>query len=217
MDVTEMVEYNLDLLNQNAPRTSFFHLDRNDPTAGFPFDATHLCGHTFPAKGTLETSAQSSSLMPVYDSFLLRLCLGSHLAQHLRYQLEEHTSFTCTVGISTNKLLSKLVGNLNKPKGQTTLLPPYAASSLDSGESNVTRFLDSHDIGKVPGVGFKMAQKIRQRFLNRPAAFQDGLVYGEYVMFLYLEYNVCEISDACCRTNPKSIVDFHSSLMSRLV
>ena len=44
--------------------------------------------------------------------------------------------------------------------------------------NHVTLFLDSHDIGKIPGIGFKMAQKIREHVLQRPAAFDAGLVYG---------------------------------------
>ncbi|KAL8797224.1 MAG: hypothetical protein Q9195_000691 [Heterodermia aff. obscurata] len=114
---------------------------------------------------------------PAHEKLYLRLLLGSHVARFLRHQLEEHKSYTCTVGVSTTKLMSKLVGNLNKPKGQTTLVPPYEWS-LDAGESNVTRFLDAHDIGKVPGIGFKIAQKIRQYVLDRPAAFHAGHVYG---------------------------------------
>lgn len=42
----------------------------------------------------------------------------------------------------------------------------------------MSAFLDSHDIGKIPGIGFKTAQKIRQYSLKRPAAFDTGLVYG---------------------------------------
>ena len=39
-------------------------------------------------------------------------------------------------------------------------------------------FIDSHDIGKIPGIGFKMSQKIRSHVLSRPAQFEEGLVYG---------------------------------------
>lgn len=39
-------------------------------------------------------------------------------------------------------------------------------------------FIDSHDIGKIPGIGFKTAQKIREHVLERPAGFDAGLVYG---------------------------------------
>lgn len=175
MDVTDMVQYNIDLLNHRTLTVSYFHLDRSDPALGFPFDASKVCGYTFPA-----VSASSQDDCPsTTDSrdLLLRVRLGSHLAQYLRHQLEEQKGYTSTVGISTNKLVSKLVGNVNKPKGQTTLVPPYSPSHLN-GPSNVIQFLDGHDIGKIPGIGFKMAQKIRDQVLQRPAAFSAGLMYG---------------------------------------
>ena len=109
-----------------------------------------------------------------------RLILGSYLAQYLRLRLEEEKGYTSTVGISTNKLLSKLVGNVNKPKSQTTLLDPYD----DGGEvglvvdgtfpNNVRAFVDGHDIGKIPGIGFKMARRIRNHILSIPLEFDDG-------------------------------------------
>lgn len=186
MDVTDMVDYNIDLLNHNALSSSFFHLDRNDPTVGFLFDASCISGHTFPTaspQAVRPCTSTGASPTPAHEKLYLRLLLGSHIAQFLRHQLEEHKSYTCTVGVSTTKLMSKLVGNLNKPKGQTTLVPPYEWS-LDTGESNVTRFLDAHDIGKVPGIGFKTAQKIRQYVLDRPANYHAGLVYGKHSSFL---------------------------------
>lgn len=156
MDVTDIVNYNIDVLNQNTPTSSFFHLDRNDPLAGFPFDASMISGHAFPpvcTRAVCPPGCIPALTHPLLDGLSLRLVLGSHLAQYLRHQLEEHKGYTCTVGISTNKLISKLVGNLNKPKGQTTLLPPYEHST-ETGDSNITRFLDAHNIGELPGIGF---------------------------------------------------------------
>ena len=46
------------------------------------------------------------------------------------------------------------------------------------GLSHVHQFIDSHDVGKIPGIGFKIAQKIRNQVLGRAAAFDAGLVYG---------------------------------------
>ena len=165
LDVTDIVEYNECLLNRHDLQNSFFHLVRDDPLAGFPFDASTCSGGTYPA--TLEDS--------VRDVLFDRLSLASHLAHHMRRLLESQKGYTATVGISTSKLLSKLVGNLHKPDGQTTLLPPYQCTE---GISNVTSFLDPHDIGSIPGIGFKTAQKLREHVLQRPASFADGLVYG---------------------------------------
>jgi len=192
LDVTDLVQYNLVLLNYHDLPHSFFQLKRGDPTVGFSFDATKIAGHSFPENPNDPYNAQdalprSSSALPDNankDPLLLRLILGSHLAQHLRWSLEEEKGYTSTVGIATNKILSKLAGNVHKPKAQTTLIPPYEYSSdrpegkIDH-ESNVTKFLDSHDIGKIPGIGFKMSHKIRNHVLARPAKFDEGLIYGE--------------------------------------
>jgi DNA polymerase iota len=49
MDVTDLIDYNLPLLNHSRLAHSFFCLDKSDPSAGFPFDATALAGHAYPA------------------------------------------------------------------------------------------------------------------------------------------------------------------------
>jgi len=41
-------------------------------------------------------------------------------------------------------------------------------------ESNVAAFIDSHDIGKIPGIGFKMSQRIRNHLQSKPIDFDDG-------------------------------------------
>lgn len=173
MDVTDMVEYNIEVLNRYDLTHSFFHVSREDPTVGFDFDATHYAGHIHPRIARIGLREEDETLS-------LRLILGSHLALHLRHQLEEQHGYTSTVGISTSKLLSKLVGNLNKPKGQTTLVPPYDHD--EAGSSNVRLFVDQYEIGKIPRIGHKLAQQIREYVLGHPAKFDNhegGLVYGE--------------------------------------
>ncbi|EPE35371.1 DNA/RNA polymerase [Glarea lozoyensis ATCC 20868] len=187
MDVTDMVDWNQGLLNTHDLTNSFFHLNKNDPTIGFSYDATTIAGHSFPNTITRDDPTNTplpSQFSDPKDDLSTRLILGSHIAQYLRLGLEENQGYTSTVGISTNKLLSKLVGNLNKPKGQTTLLPPYTDSpdSLPNPEveatNNVQLFLDPHEIGKIPGIGCKISQKLRNHILSRPAAFSTGLIYG---------------------------------------
>ncbi|KAF2036145.1 DNA/RNA polymerase [Setomelanomma holmii] len=158
MDVSDIIEYNASILNANNLRHSFFCLSKHDPTVGFPFDATIVAGHTYP-----ETSNDT--------------LVQANQQQYMRGRLESEKGYTATVGISTNKVLAKLVGNLHKPNGQTTLLPPYNRAE-DEVADNVTLFMDEHEVGKIPGIGFKMAQKIRTHVLQRPANFDNGLVYG---------------------------------------
>ncbi|KAL4808384.1 hypothetical protein BDV18DRAFT_134847 [Aspergillus unguis] len=158
MDVTELVMFNVGLLNANDLGNSFFCLDMKDPTVGFGFDARVVCGHTYPDAGA--GSVQHGSGLSENDSQLyIRLLLASHLAGYLRAQLEEKKGYTATAGISTSKLLAKVVGSTHKPNGQTTLLPPYASKEGNDG-SNVLNFLDSHEIRAIPGIGSKLSRKI---------------------------------------------------------
>ncbi|KEF57558.1 uncharacterized protein A1O9_05476 [Exophiala aquamarina CBS 119918] len=171
LDCTDMVDYNMELLNPHDLVHSFFCLDKVDPTIGFEYDASRVFGPTFPKVAASPETATASD-----TQLSLRLCLGSHLARHLRHGLESDKGYTSTVGIATNKILSKLVGNVNKPKNQTTIVPPY--ESIRQVDSNVTQFLDDHDIGKIPGIGFKLAHKIRSHVLGRAPDFDQGFVYG---------------------------------------
>ncbi|KIW35659.1 uncharacterized protein PV07_02344 [Cladophialophora immunda] len=171
LDCTDMIDYNMGLLNPNDLSHSFFCMNRDDPTVGFAYDASSVYGPTYPSSPSVPTQLSEED-----EELRLRIVLGSHLARHLRHELESQKGYTSTVGIAMNKLLAKLAGNVNKPKNQTTILPPCEPTG--SGVSTVTRFLDDHDIGKIPGIGFKLAQKIRAHVLGREAAFSDGLVYG---------------------------------------
>jgi DNA polymerase iota len=153
LDVSDMITYNVEMLNRNDLKNSFFHLDRRDPTVGFTYDATDFRGHTYPAVPDVVTDPGSEWLR-------IRLLVASHLAAYLRNQLEYQKGYTATVGISTSKLLSKLVGNTHKPNSQTTLLPPYTVAE-HGAKSNVLHFLDAHEIRKIPGIGSKIAHRIK--------------------------------------------------------
>ena len=157
-----MIDYNMEILNRNDLERSFFQLSREDPTQGFAYDASSVYGHTYPKN-------QPSCLNEygAVDELRLRLILGSHLALHIRHQLEEHKGYTSTVGVATNKLLSKLVGSVNKPKAQTTLMPPLSATD----DHPALTFMGEHEIDKVPGIGFKLAQKLREFILQHPVEY----------------------------------------------
>ncbi|KAJ5168374.1 uncharacterized protein N7482_003968 [Penicillium canariense] len=156
LDVTEMIDYNVQLLNAIDLTTAFFHLDPKDPTVGFAYDATHYLGATYPP-----TKDEPAS-PPETSSLEMKLLVASHLLGYLRSQMEHEKGFTATGGVSTSKLLAKLVGSVHKPNNQTTLLPPYETpEDAIAQESNVTRFMDAHEIRKIPGIGSRIAHKLR--------------------------------------------------------
>src|SRR4051812_28564637 len=102
-----MIDYNMELLNQNDLQHSFFCLSKDDPTVGFEYDASIIFGPVFPQASASRRETATAADKQLY----MRLCLGSHLARHLRHGLESEKGYTSTVGIATNKILSKLVGN----------------------------------------------------------------------------------------------------------
>ncbi|KAK4216164.1 hypothetical protein QBC37DRAFT_417476 [Rhypophila decipiens] len=136
MDVTDMVSYNVGLLNRTALQKSFFCLSRDDPEKGFDCDATEIAGCIYGQHPPAQDGLDSTLYM--------RLMLASHLARFLRLKIEEQ-GFTSSCGISTNKLLAKLAGNKNKPRNQTTLLALHQDDALP--------FMDEHQLRAIPGIG----------------------------------------------------------------
>ncbi|KAK0651295.1 hypothetical protein B0T16DRAFT_323230 [Cercophora newfieldiana] len=145
LDVTDIVSYNLELLNRSSLAHSYFCLSRTDPEQGFEFDATSFSGCVH--GDTNEADAARGD--PLGDTLYMRLLLASHLAKYLRLKIEDE-GYTAACGISTNKLLAKLVGNKNKPQNQTTLLA--------LNEDAIFAFMDEHGLRKVPGIGSKVTR-----------------------------------------------------------
>ncbi|KAK3397398.1 hypothetical protein B0T20DRAFT_441272 [Sordaria brevicollis] len=157
MDVTDVIEYNLELLNRNDLEHSWFCMDREDPEKGFGFDARRVKGCVYGAYDEAEEGLLRTKLL-----------IASHLAYYLRIKIEEE-GYTTACGISTNKTLAKLVGNVNKPRNQTTLL-----SCGSDGEETVRRFMGGHQLRKVPGVGGKTAAILAEYFLSQSSHSQPN-------------------------------------------
>lgn len=81
-----------------------------------------------------------------------RLKIGSEIAKEIRDQILQDLKLTCSVGIAHNKLLAKLVGQLNKPDNQTTLAPMKAAVFMS----------DLKDLRCIHGIGGKTANRIEE-------------------------------------------------------
>jgi DNA polymerase iota len=149
LDVTDLVAYNVELLNSNTLQQSFFCLSREDPEQGFPYDASAVSGCVHgspPAPGD-----------PSFTQYL-RILVASHLAHYLRLKLEEE-GYTCACGISSSKLLSKLAGNKNKPRNQTAIVA--------FGEDAIVSFMDEHKLRKVPGIGGRTTRLLEGHVLSK--------------------------------------------------
>ena len=73
------------------------------------------------------------------------------LACRLRQAVADATGLTCSVGISPNKLLSKIASDLNKPNGATILAP-----------EDVPLRIWPLPVGKINGIGPKARERLHQ-------------------------------------------------------
>ena len=76
---------------------------------------------------------------------------ASHLAQQIKNSIREKTKLSCSIGISPNKLISKIASDFQKPDGLTVVSP-----------EKIDEFLEELKIRDIPGIG----KKTEERFVE---------------------------------------------------
>lgn len=97
---------------------------------------------------------------------------ASHLAQQLKNAVRNSTKLSCTVGVSSNKLVSKIASNFKKPDG-LTIVPPERIES----------FLDPLPIRTIPGIGKKTEEKFSEMSLETISQLKKLDVFSLIGMF----------------------------------
>ena len=80
---------------------------------------------------------------------------ASHLAQQIKNAIREKIKLSCSIGISPNKLISKIASDFQKPDGLTIVSP-----------EKVEIFLDQLEIRAIPGIGKKTEEKLSEMKLK---------------------------------------------------
>ena len=99
------------------------------------------------------------------DDINLRICIGSQIVETIRSTIESELGYTCSAGISTNKVFAKIAAGINKPNKQTVLFPNY-----------FPLLLQSIPLKKFRGLGGLLGQQIKERnitFANELIAKYD--------------------------------------------
>jgi len=76
---------------------------------------------------------------------------ASHLAQQIKNSIRDKIKLSCSIGISPNKLISKIASDFQKPDGLTIVSP-----------IKIETFLEQLKIRSIPGIG----KKTEERFLE---------------------------------------------------
>ncbi|KAI9296121.1 DNA/RNA polymerase [Neoconidiobolus thromboides FSU 785] len=82
-----------------------------------------------------------------------QLLQGAKLVSDIRKKIYDQLGFTCSSGISNNKLLAKITSSLNKPNGQI-LIPDFLAYD----------FLLQIPLNKIPSLGGKLGAQTKHYF-----------------------------------------------------
>ena len=80
---------------------------------------------------------------------------ANHLAQRIKNTIRDKTRLSCSIGISPNKLISKIASDFQKPDGLTTVSP-----------EKVEAFLDQLKIRTIPGIGKKTETRFSEMNLE---------------------------------------------------
>ncbi|MBA4718243.1 MAG: DNA polymerase IV [Nitrosopumilus sp.] len=80
---------------------------------------------------------------------------ASHLAQQIKNSIRDKVKLSCSIGISPNKLISKIASDFKKPDGLTTIFP-----------DKINEFLEPLKIRTIPGIGKKTEKRFSEMNLE---------------------------------------------------
>ena len=80
---------------------------------------------------------------------------ASHLAQQIKNAVRDKVKLTCSIGISPNRLISKIASDYKKPDGLTVVSP-----------ERIENFLDELKVRAIPGIGKKTEERLSEMKLE---------------------------------------------------
>jgi DNA polymerase IV (DinB-like DNA polymerase) len=80
---------------------------------------------------------------------------ASHLAQQIKNSIRDKVKLSCSIGVSSNKLIAKIASDFRKPDGLTVVSP-----------EKVEEFLEKLKIRAIPGIGKKTEEQFIQMNLE---------------------------------------------------
>ncbi len=123
-----------------------------------------------------------------------------HLAETVKARVFSATSVTCSVGIAPNRFLAKIASDFNKPDGLTIV-----------EEEDVRFFLEKLPVKKMPGVGKRTAEELKNLgvvfaadILKLPVQFWAKR-FGKWGMRLFEKAQGLDNSPVEPYSDPKSI------------
>jgi len=97
---------------------------------------------------------------------------ASHVSQQIKNLIREKTKLTCSIGVSSNKLLSKIASDYKKPDGLTIVTP-----------DNVSEFMETIEIRDIPGIGKKTQERLEEQGIKTISKVKEMNVFDLIKLF----------------------------------
>ncbi len=81
---------------------------------------------------------------------------AGHLSQQIKNEIRDKIKLTCSIGVSPNKLISKIASDFKKPDGLTVITP-----------EKVESFLETLKIRDIPGIGKKTEERFSEMGMKK--------------------------------------------------
>ena len=137
-------------------RTAMAQLKERDDAVFLPTDFGYYADISENAMGILQGYADIFEYVGKDEAYLDVTAktggsydAGSHLAQRIKNDIKRKIKLTCSVGVSPNRLISKIASDFNKPDGLTVVTP-----------EKVKEFLQPLKVRDIPGIGKKTEQAL---------------------------------------------------------
>lgn len=111
---------------------------------------------------TFEYVGRDEAYLDVTEQTGGSLKVAMHIAQQLKNKIRMSCSLTCTVGVSPNKLLSKIASGYKKPDGLTVVK-----------RDGIIQFLDLLKPAAIPGIGSKTSKRLASMGASTMESIRD--------------------------------------------
>ena len=157
------------------------------------------------ADALVDLDGEQESEDPDWDD--VAMLLGSEIVGKLRAEVRQKLGYTCSAGIASNKLLSKLGSAFKKPNKQTVVRNRAAAS-----------FIEGFKLAKIRNLGGKLGEQVTTTFgteevkelLPIPLEQMKAKLGDETGLWLYNTIRGIDTSEVNSRTQIKSMLSAKS-------
>ncbi|RSL94971.1 hypothetical protein CEP52_012333 [Fusarium oligoseptatum] len=175
----------------------------DDPTERLPLPS--IVALDWQTDALVDLDEEQETIDPDWDD--VAILIGSEIVREVRAKVRQDLGYTCSAGVASNKLLSKLGSGYKKPNKQTVVR-----------NRAVPSFLSSFKITKLRNLGGKLGEQIVSTFntesltelLEVPLASMKSKLGHDTGLWIYNTIRGIDTSEVNSRTQIKSMLSAKS-------